>query len=596
MKNAQQTDHYKRAFRLAVRHYLHEVRTHWRTSVPSLLLPALNTILISYVPPLAVAAIVSRALSGEPSSFQTYIPYVILFGMSWLIGEVVMRIGIWCINETDASAMKHLYTNGLAQLLKQDLSFFHDNFAGSLTKKTIGYAARFEVVFDTFSLNVFNKLLPIIFASIVLSFYSPLLTICLVSLLTISIAVAVPFIRKRRKLVVTREIASNVMSGHIADVYGNIDAVRAHASESYENKRHETLVKDYIKKARKTWDYQNMRVDLVLAPFFITINAIGLLISVYLAQNGTIEFSSLIVIFSYYLAVTSFMWEFNSIYNRLESSLSEAAQYTELLLTEPTIYDHKSQQHVEKPKGAITFTNVHFSYEQDSTQLFTDFSLSIPAGQKIGLVGRSGGGKTSITKLLLRFAEIDQGSIQIDGVDIRDLSQVELRELIGYVQQDPAMFHRSIHDNIAYARPDVSRETVIAAAKKAHAHEFIESLPNGYDTLVGERGVKLSGGQRQRVAIARAILKDAPILLLDEATSALDSESELFIQDALRMLMEHKTALVIAHRLSTIQKMDRIIVLDKGTIIEEGSHKDLLKKNGTYAKLWTHQSGGFIEE
>jgi ATP-binding cassette subfamily B protein len=218
-------------------------------------------------------------------------------------------------------------------------------------------------------------------------------------------------------------------------------------------------------------------------------------------------------------------------------------------------------------------------------------------GEKIGLVGHSGSGKTTFTRLLLRFSDIDSGEILIDGQNIARITQDDLRKSIAYVPQEPIMFHRSLRENILYGRQDASEEDVLKAAQDAHADEFIAELPNGYDTLVGERGIKLSGGQRQRIAIARAMIKNAPIILLDEATSALDSESEILIQDALWKLMKGRTAIVIAHRLSTVQKMDRIVVMDSGNIVEEGTHKELVHQEaGIYAKLWAHQSGGFIED
>ena len=216
------------------------------------------------------------------------------------------------------------------------------------------------------------------------------------------------------------------------------------------------------------------------------------------------------------------------------------------------------------------------------------------AGTKVGLVGRSGGGKTTLTRLLLRFADVERGQILVGGQSIADVPQAALREVIAYVPQDPAMFHRTIADNIRFGRPQATDAEVRRAAALAHAAEFIEALPDGYDTLVGERGIKLSGGQRQRIAIARAILKDAPILILDEATSSLDSESEALIQDALWTLMAGRTAIVIAHRLSTVRRMDSLVVLDRGRIVEQGSHEELLALGGIYASLWAHQSGGFL--
>jgi ATP-binding cassette subfamily B protein len=269
----------------------------------------------------------------------------------------------------------------------------------------------------------------------------------------------------------------------------------------------------------------------------------------------------------------------------------------EILSEEPEIQDRKDAPKLKVPAGAVSFNNVVFQYSdaRSTKKLLDDFNLDIPAGQKIGLVGHSGGGKTTITKLILRLMDIQGGSISIDGQNIAEITQESLRQSIAYVPQEPLLFHRTVAQNISYGMPGATQEQIEQSAKLAYAHGFIQTLPDGYNTIVGERGVKLSGGQRQRVAIARAILKDAPILVLDEATSALDSESEVLIQKALQKLMKTKTSIVIAHRLSTVQKMDHIVVVDNGKITEEGAHADLLKKDGVYAKLWAHQSGGFIE-
>jgi ATP-binding cassette subfamily B protein len=587
---------FKQAFNQAVKHYWRETRSNWKLSFPGLFLPSINNILISYVPPLAVTGIIATAIDGQSHSFGDFLPYLALFAGSWLGAEIIMRIGIEFMIRSEIRAANNLYDRGLSQLLQRDLSFFRDNFAGSLTKKTMGYANRYIDVFDTMSFSVIYQLVPIIFASVVLWIYSPWLVLVLLSWFSLAIIVTLPLIRKRREMVTVRETASNVVSGHIADVYGNIDAVRAHAAERAEEVRNRHIVADLMQKSQRSWNFQNRVIDVAIAPIFIITNISGLLLSIYLAQHGVILYASIYVVTTYYLLVTGVMWQFNSIYRRLESSLSDAAQYTELLMAEPTVLDPAKPVKAPPKQASVTFNDVHFQYEENSRKLFAGFSLDIKAGEKIGLVGRSGGGKSSITKLLLRFTDIDSGSIQIGGIDITQMTQADLRALIAYVPQDPVMFHRSIHDNIGYGDNNATREQVIAAAKKAHAHEFIMSLHNGYETMVGERGIKLSGGQRQRIAIARAILKDAPILLLDEATSALDSESEKLIQDALKKLMRGKTSLIIAHRLSTIQNMDRIIVLEKGEVIEQGSHAELIAHDGMYSKLWKHQSGGFIEE
>jgi ATP-binding cassette subfamily B protein len=267
-----------------------------------------------------------------------------------------------------------------------------------------------------------------------------------------------------------------------------------------------------------------------------------------------------------------------------------------ILGTEPEVQDTVAPEKVRIRNGKIEFRQVVFTHDGSNDALFDGLDLRINPGEKVGLVGHSGSGKTTFTRVLLRFSDIDSGEITIDGQNIAAIRQDDLHRHIAYVPQEPLLFHRSIADNIRYGDPEASMEAVREVAKLAHADDFVDELPAGYETLVGERGVKLSGGQRQRIAIARAMLKNAPILVLDEATSALDSESEALIQDALWKLMEGRTAIVIAHRLSTIQHMDRIIVMDNGEIVEQGSHKELLKSKGAYAKLWARQSGGFIED
>jgi ATP-binding cassette subfamily B protein len=282
----------------------------------------------------------------------------------------------------------------------------------------------------------------------------------------------------------------------------------------------------------------------------------------------------------------------------LERVFSDAHEMIEIMNQPPELIDSLDAQELSINKGSIEFNNVTFRYEDASAEdaVLAGFTLHIKPGEKIGLVGRSGGGKTTITKLALRFMDIQSGTISIDNQNIAHVTQQSLRRAISYVPQEPLLFHRTLEENVRYGNLGATHAEVEKAAQLSHADEFINDLPRAYSTLVGERGIKLSGGQRQRVAIARAMLKDAPILILDEATSALDSESEVLIQDALWKLMADRTAIVIAHRLSTIQKMDRIIVMDKGKIAEEGTHQALLKHKGIYAKLWAHQSGGFLEE
>jgi ATP-binding cassette subfamily B protein len=296
--------------------------------------------------------------------------------------------------------------------------------------------------------------------------------------------------------------------------------------------------------------------------------------------------------------VTNRLWQFGRIMRNINRAFGDAAEMTEILQLKSDVVDAKNPLDAKISRGRIEFKSVNFNYPESEERrpLFRNLNLVIKPGEKVGLVGHSGGGKTTVTRLILRYMDIDGGQILIDGQDIKLMAQKDLRQSIAYVAQEPMLFHRSLLENIRYGRPEATDKEVYAIAKMANIHDFIESLPAGYGTLVGERGVKLSGGQRQRVAIARAMLKNAPILVLDEATSALDSESEKLIQEALWKLMEGRTSIVIAHRLSTIQRMDRIVVLENGGIAEQGTHKELIHSNGVYAQLWAHQSGGFLEE
>jgi ATP-binding cassette, subfamily B, bacterial len=480
------------------------------------------------------------------------------------------------------------------ELLAKDLSFFHDNYVGSLTKRALGYARRFEDVFDVMAFQVLANVLPLGFVAFVLWKYSPWLILTLVGMLVATFAFVWPRIRRRRKLVAIREAASTRLAGHVADSISNAEAVRAFAREPEEARIHARNVKDYGSKALRSWDYQNLRVDTITAPMYVLTNALGLVIALATGGAAGAGLQTVFITFSYYAGIPRVMWEFNRIYRNLESALTEAAQFTELLLDPPAVVDAAETKPFAPAHYGIEMRKVCFRYAPSQPLLFEEFSLEVPHGAKVGLVGFSGGGKTTITRLLLRFADIEGGGILMGGQRIDEIPQSALRRAIAYVPQDPSMFHRSIADNIRIGRPDATDDEVSRAAKLAHAAEFIEALPLGYETPVGERGVKLSGGQRQRVAIARAILKDAPVLILDEATSSLDSESETLIQDALWNLMVARTAIVIAHRLSTVRRMDQLVVLDHGRIVEKGSHGALLAQGGIYASLWAHQSGGFL--
>jgi ATP-binding cassette subfamily B protein len=584
----------KAAVLLALRYYGREVSRHKLVAIPALLLPALGNICLQYLPALVVAELAGRLAGGADTSPATVLPYVLGFAALLLLAEALWRVGIHLLNRTDGRGIENLYVVGMNELLAKDAAFFHDNFAGSLTKRVLSFAARFEQFIDTLAFDVIAAIVPLGFASVILWSYDPLLVVVLISLIAVTGLVIAPLVRRRQALVDQREAAIARVSGHVADSLMNMETVRAFAAEEREAAEHRTRVAEQRSLAIRSWDYANLRIDTLVAPMSVLTNALGLFLAVSLA-GGRLGVEAIVVTFAYYTNATRIMFEFNQIYRRLESSLTEAAQFTELLGTPPTVVDPVSPEPLRPAPADVRFEQVIFAHA-GAPPLFAGLDLTVPSGAKFGFVGRSGGGKTTLTRLLLRLMDVDGGRIRIGGQDISRLRQVDLRSLIAYVPQDPAMFHRTLRDNIVFARPDATDAEIRRAAEAAYVTEFAEALPDGFDTLVGERGIKLSGGQRQRVALARAILRDAPILLLDEATSALDSESEILIQQALWGLMADRTALVVAHRLSTVVRMDQLVVLDHGRIVEQGSHQELLRRQGTYARLWHHQSGGFLNE
>ncbi|MBD0839688.1 ABC transporter ATP-binding protein [Streptomyces sp. TRM68416] len=579
---------------LALRYYGRELsRLRWLT-LPTMLLTALGNIGLNYIAPLVVAKLVADIADDSAVTVDSTLPYVLGFAGVLLCSEALWRVALHCLNRLDARGIEHLYVIGMDELFAKDAAFFHNNYAGSLTKRVLSFASRFEAFVDTLTFQIVGSLVPLAFGSVVLWRYEPLLVVGLLVMITLTAVCVLPLIRRRQALVAQREEAIARVSGHVADSLMNMDTVRAFAAEEREAAEHRSRVAASRRLTLRSWDYGNLRIDTLVAPMSVLTNALGLLLAVALGA-GEHGAEAVVVAFAYYSNATRIMFEFNQIYRRMESSMTEAAQFTELLLTPPTVLDPPTPEPLRPGPADVRFEHVTFAHA-GGRPLFDGLDLTVPSGTRVGLVGRSGGGKTTLTRLLLRMTDIDAGRILVGGQDITRLRQADLRSLIAYVPQDPAMFHRTLRENIAFARPDATEAEIRRAAEAAHVTEFADTLRDGFDTMVGERGIKLSGGQRQRVALARAILRDAPILLLDEATSALDSESEILVQEALWRLMEGRTALVVAHRLSTVAGMDRLVVLDRGRIVEQGTHQELLAAEGAYAKLWQHQSGGFLDD
>ena len=522
-------------------------------------------------------------------------PYLIAFAAAALAGQIFIDLGLYILSKLETRVRPELQNKAFSWLTNQSLNFHANTFSGALVNKVSKFTNSYTALTDNFVLVIMRMTTNVIIATAIVAYYSWQIALAMFIWTIVFSVINIVLTRRRMKFSKAAAAADTVLTAHLADSFGNISAVKAFGNEAAEQTSHSQ--KAYERAARKYQSWmEGLKNDAALGMLMSLLQLGILILSIHAVMTHAINISILLLVQVYVTQLVTELWGLSNLSRTLEQALSDGEEMVELFQEETTVLDPKKPQKVAFTKGKIDFTDVIFTHDGSSESLFNNFNLQIKPGEKIGLVGHSGSGKTTLTRLLLRFSDVDHGHIAIDSQNIASVKQAELRRQIAYVPQEPILFHRSLRENIAYGNPEATLEQVQKAARLAHAAEFIEQLPDGYETLVGERGVKLSGGQRQRIAIARAILKDAPIILLDEATSALDSESEKLIQAALNKLMQGRTTIVIAHRLSTIQKMDRIVVMDNGQIIEQGTHNQLLKQKGAYAKLWQHQSGGFIEE
>lgn len=511
------------------------------------------------------------------------------------VGWIGRRVQMLSIMHLEARVMVDLYNKAFAYLIGHSHDFFTKNFAGSLQRRVSRYAQSFESVIDIFTFGFFSTGVFAIGVIIVLIQRNLYLGLGLLLWTLSFIWIQTVMTKWRQPLRVARSKAESDVTGVLSDSVSNQSTISLFAADMHEQSILRDTLGIWYRATMKSWnaDAWIMGIQGLLA---IAIEIAILAGSVFLWRQGLLTVGDFVLIQVYILALIDRIWGIGNSMRRLFSAFADATEMIEIFDTPHAVMDAPGASALDVQKGEITIQEVSFGFSEERV-ILSDFSLAIGAGEKVALVGPSGAGKSTVTKLLLRMYDMTSGSIRVDGQDIAKVTQESLRANISFVPQEPILFHRSLRDNIRYGRPDATDEEVIDAAKKAHCHEFITGLAEGYDTHVGERGVKLSGGERQRVAIARAILKNAPVLILDEATSALDSESEALIQDALRVLMEGKTVIVIAHRLSTIMTMDRIIVIKGGKIVAEGTHDELVSHTGgLYQKLWSIQAGGFLDD
>jgi ATP-binding cassette, subfamily B, bacterial len=530
-----------------------------------------------------------NTLDKAPMLKITLMKVLAVYLSSWIF----WRASTFLTSYFETNAMADLSNHAFAYLHKHSISFFNNNFVGSLVKKV----NRFSRAFVEVTSLLFWEFLPIVvnisFIIIILGKRNIWLGLGILIWTIIYILINYYFSLYKLKYDVKRAAINSKVTGVLADTITNHLNIKLFTGYSREKKRFKTVNSQFQKMHQFTWNLANY-FEAAQTLLMMTLEIGIMYYAISLWQREIITVGEFVLIQTYLITIMMRLWNFGRIIRKYYESMAEAEEMTEILEEAHEIQDVNNAKILKMNGGQIEFKDVHFSYHK-TREIISNFNLNIKAKEKIAVIGPSGSGKSTLVNLLLRNYDIDGGKILIDDQKIIGLTQDSLWQNISLVNQDPILFHRTLKENISYGRPKATDKEIKKAAKLAHANNFIDDFPEKYETYVGERGVKLSGGERQRVAIARAILKNAPILVLDEATSSLDSESEELIQDALANLMKDKTVIVIAHRLSTIMKMDRIIVLDKGKIVEQGSHRELTaKKNGLYNRLWKKQVGGFI--
>lgn len=585
--------------RRTLHYYWQVTRKHLGLFVALMASTFLFVALLSYGNPYVMSLVVDRVSEGSISSeqvFSTYGPYIVALIAINLVGQAASKLQDYTMYKLEIAAAYDLATMSFDALCNQSMSFHSNRFGGTLVSQTSKFMSAYQQLLETITFPFLPVVCSVIFTCAILAPRVPLYVVILMVLLAIYACVSYYMYKRILSLNEKAASAQNQLSGELSDSVANILAVKTSGREDYERALFDQANRNVVERdSKRMW--ASLTRGIITAAITVVIMSV---VAVFIAGGNAwfgITPGTLVMMFTYTYTVTN---QFNFINNglqRFNRAFGDASGMT-ATLDEPRLVDDKpGAPAMVVREGTIDFQNIGFYYTDGNvkTPVFEDFNLHIPAGQRVGLVGLSGAGKTTLTKLLLRLSDIQDGRILIDDQNVADCTQQSLRRSIAYVPQEALLFHRTIAENISYGRPDATMEQIREAARQANALEFIENLPQGFETITGERGVKLSGGQRQRVAIARALLADCPVLVLDEATSALDSESEALVQDALKTLMRGRTCIVVAHRLSTVASLDRIVVLDHGKVVEDGPHAELIKAGGEYAHLWDRQTGAYLE-
>lgn len=518
---------------------------------------------------------------------------LIIIGVIEFFQWLIWRFATFSASYFQSNVMTNLADYNFKYLHQHSFTFFNNSFVGSLVKKVKWFSKAFEHISDRMLWNIFPLVVNITVITIVLFRRNTILGLGILAWVIFFLFFNWVFTRYKLKFDIARSEAETETTSYLADTITNNTTVKLFNGFAREMSGFHQVNVKFAKLRRWTWDLGNI-FEALQGILIISLEISVFYLAIKLWQRHLLTIGDFVLIQAYLINIFMRVWDFGRIIRDIYENLADAEEMTEILETPHEVQDVVNAQPLNVKNGEIIFDQVDFYYHQ-TRRVLKKMDLKIKAREHVALIGPSGAGKTTVIRLLMRMHNLTAGKILIDGQDISKVTQESLWSNVGLVPQDPILFHRTLMENIRYGKPDATDKEVMAAAKLSHCHEFIKNLSDGYNTYVGERGIKLSGGERQRVAIARAILRNSPILVLDEATSSLDSESERLIQDALDTLMKGKTVIVIAHRLSTIRKMDRIIVIDGGVVAEQGTHATLLKKKSSiYSKLWRLQALGFV--